>query len=348
VQVFLDALSCLLVFVLARRLFGMRSAVIASVLAVLSLTQIYASGLLLAEALSMFLMLVIALTLHTGLVRPSWLALAAVGVLLGAGVLVKGTFLACLGVTPLLIAWAWWGRWRQAAVAMVLVVGLAAAVLAPWTVRNYRVHGRFVAVSTQVGFNIYCGLNPRNGYIFGWCYGPEISAVKDALPEAEASAEFLRRGVEKVKQNPGMIPGNVGLKILYFFSPVDWEFLPGSEKGGGVLNATYVFMAPFAAWGLIRARRRGWSALMPAAFVLAMLGAVILTESAPRYRFPAEPFIAIYAGVGLTALSELTSVARRVAVAAVAAHATLAVLVFVLGDYLRLLARSVLRVAGLG
>ena len=196
----------------------------------------------------------------------------------------------------------------------VVVVGMAALVLVPWTIRNYAVHGRFVLVSTQVGFLVYCGLHPKDGRIFGQCYGGEVQRIKEELPEAESGAELLRRAVGKVRANPGMLPHNIALKLTYFLSPSDWEILPADQaSGSAVVNATYAFMIPFAVWGFVVARRRGWAAVLPALVVFAVALSVVPTESAPRYRLPLEPLIALDAGLGLSGVWELAAPSRWVA-----------------------------------
>ena len=87
-----------------------------------------------------------------------WYDAAALGLLFGLGALTKTLILLAL---PLL-ALGWWRRigLRDAA-RLAVIAGIAlAAVIAPWTIRNTRVQGHFVLISTNGGSNLHQGNNP--------------------------------------------------------------------------------------------------------------------------------------------------------------------------------------------
>jgi len=212
-QAVLDAATCLIVYVLAHRMFGARTALVAAGLATFSLGQIYTARLILTESLFTFLVVLSVLLLHVGLVRPSWTALGGAGFALGLGALTKGTLL----LAPLLLGWVIWrasqgsarvalGRWTM----VVLCFGLA---LFPWTIRNYRVHHRLVLVSTQVGYLMYCGYHPFQGKIFGICDKDEtFRQIMTTLPEAEANWALVTETFRYVSEHPGVVPSVENVK----------------------------------------------------------------------------------------------------------------------------------------
>lgn len=86
---------------------------------------------------------------------------ALAGVVFAAAAYVKSSLLYLL---PLLVVWRLWrerASWRAAA-KHALVAALAwSACIAPWTVRNYEVHGGFVLMDSSGPFNLWRGNQPN-------------------------------------------------------------------------------------------------------------------------------------------------------------------------------------------
>ena len=284
VQAVLDATTCLLVYLLGRRIFGERVGVAAGGLCALSLGLVAAARMVLAESLLAFLVVVSAWLLHTGLARPSALALAGAGVALGLGTLTKGSVV----LLPVLVGWVVWrssGGARRVAVRnwAIVLVGFGLTLL-PWVVRNYVVHGRFVLVATQMGQVIYSSHNPPQGKIFGVYTRNETSRrIRSTLPEADQSRAFLAETARHLREHPETLPRVMILKVVYFVSPIDWETIPGS----GVVNFSFLFGAPFALAGLWRARGYGWPSDLLITMLAGFLLMALLTYGSPRLRLPA-------------------------------------------------------------
>lgn len=151
-QCALFALTALLLFHMANEAWGRRAAVVvATIYAVYPLPIWYTSRIWL-ETLAAFLLTAaaaLALELKRQARPRATLALLA-GLVLGIGILCKATFLPVAIVLPLILLQ---GRWSdRSAVARVLIVPLAAAVVvAPWTLRNARLTGRFIPVQALMG-----------------------------------------------------------------------------------------------------------------------------------------------------------------------------------------------------
>jgi len=344
VQAVLDAITCLMVYVLARRMFGARVALIATGFSIFSLGQIYASRLILAETLVTFLLVLAVLLLHKGLARPNRFALVGAGVVFGLGTLTKGTVL----LSPFLVGWVIWrasqnnarAALRQWAV-VILCFGLT---LLPWIVRNYFVHNRFVPVTTKVGRNVYCGYHPFQGKIFGVCdKGEPFRRIVTTLPEAEQTRAFLTETFHYVSKHPSVIPKVTLLKFFYFISPIDWELLPGA----GVINFTFVFTAPFAVYGLWLARRGGWQVSLLVTIALGFLLTAILAETGPRYRLPIEPLMSIFSGLGLAEMVHRLDRHRLFVLSGISVYLGLTFAFFVFSDQVRSVARFLLGSIGL-
>lgn len=110
----------------------------------------------------------------------------ACGILLGAATLVQPA----LQLFPAVLAIYWLiatqRLWCSAMRICVVLIGMA-AVIAPWTIRNYQVFGQFVLVSTNGGFGLYGANNPRanGGYYEYWDDEP-VSRLGELQADREA------------------------------------------------------------------------------------------------------------------------------------------------------------------
>ena len=329
-QATLDVGTVALTYLIGRWLFGRGPGLLAALLISVNLGTVAATGRLLSETLFTFLLMAtVAVTvrwlwaMREGRVQTVVALGIGIGVLLGAGTLARGILL--LYTVPFIVM-AIWTRWvgkpasdwvpsapalRKATWGAVLVVPLTfVLVLTPWTFRNYRVHGTFVPVTTQLGLMLYASYNPREG-VFGLNPSDEVTAAAERLSEPEASAALVRATVDLIHASPGKALRLEALKVLYFWAPLDWEILPFY----GAFNPTYAFIA---IWSLVYAALRlpretfapTWPAWLP---ILYFFGTALLFIGSPRYRLPVEPLLALFAAAGLATLDR--RVGRRTSVA---------------------------------
>jgi hypothetical protein len=222
-------------------------------------------------------------------------------------VLVQPSFILLLPVVPLI---GWLARTqapRQVALTWILVMVCAAATIAPWTIRNYRVLGAFVPVATNGGEVLYRANNPlatgeyvKRGEVDLW-----------VLPELDAHREGLRLAKQWIAAHPGEFLA-LAVKKQAFFLEDDaigiYEVFNRGHVGEAVPGAVYFLLKAVcnAWWWLlwlilsaslwIVVRRRPQSILDSLALGLPLLylyGIHSVFESGPRYHQPADPFVAI-------------------------------------------------------
>jgi 4-amino-4-deoxy-L-arabinose transferase-like glycosyltransferase len=298
-------------------LFGRSSGLIAAVLVAVNVGTISATSRLLSESVFTFLLMagvavsVAWLKAIKGTRTQAAIALGAgVGAVLGAAVLTRGVLLLyplCLVVFAGVSA-RWLspvqgslvrGRGRAVVLGCLAVIVSFALTLAPWTLRNYWVHGAFIPVSTQLGRTLYDSYMPLDGWKFGLGAESEITAAAKELPELDASALLTRAAVNAIRGSAVDTLRLEGLKILYFWAPIDWEILPQY----GAFNPTYAFIGLWAfAYVASRSRREPFLATgavwLP---ILYLFGMSLVFFGSPRYRLPAEPLLATLAATGLVA-----------------------------------------------
>lgn len=167
-QAFLSAASIVVWALLAERLWNQRVATIAAVLLATYPNLVLHSGVLLSETLFVLVLGLAMLTLLGSKEwpgRPSSRRLVLHGLLLGLAILIRPQ--SSLYIAPVVLAWAWLLGPKRTIMQTALTLAVALTLVAPWTLRNTRVFGEVVPISTNNGENLCIGYNPDAGGGFG-------------------------------------------------------------------------------------------------------------------------------------------------------------------------------------
>jgi hypothetical protein len=252
--------------------------------------------------------------------RSGWLALVEAGLLLGAATLVKAQTLV---VVPLILGIAvlrapqFWPAVRGAVGKGVLLGLLAALAIAPWTMRNQRVLGEAVMVSTNGGVTLLTGNNAHaNGsYVESDPIYQALFARRLGMSEMAYDAEAKRLGMQWIKANPGQFVMLMPLKFVRLWGPdgeAQWNYEMGVKdypRYAAAFNAVRVFnqLWYFALLGLfvlaavVQVRRRWGSGqlfdwwLLPYGIAAYPSAIAVVFSGQSRFHYPAMPFIAISA-----------------------------------------------------
>ena len=156
-----SALTCIPIFLIARRCFGQTVAVWTAWLwALLPFVMYWCTRWVWETSLAAFLLTLIfwlTLALEDGDNSPLW---AGFGLLWGVAALTNTSLLAFLPVSGM---WAWQRRWKQGkrSLAGVMVASVIfLACIAPWLVRNYQVFGKFIFIRSNFGAELRIGNGP--------------------------------------------------------------------------------------------------------------------------------------------------------------------------------------------
>lgn len=322
-QVALAAITTWLVFRIGVSLFGRSAGVLAS------------SAWALYGAAGMFELKLIETTLATTLTTGTlYLLLPARGPRLvrhaGAGLLLG---LACLArpnallLLPVLAAWeasrGTWTRFRGSAWRRTAAFTLAAgSVLALSGVRNLAVAGEWALVSSQGGVTFYQGNNARADGTYsrpaGFSGDPERQA-EEALALAsrglgrdvssrQADAYWYDRGLEYLASDPANALGLWLRKLAFWFGSdeVSMEYVLSAERElHWALWLAPISFGSLLAAAVLRVDRRWLRGKQGLLFVTlaASLVTTLLFFFASRYRVPAVPALAVFAGGGLARLA---------------------------------------------
>lgn len=312
VQAVLGAGTAVLGAIVARRLAGMRAAIVAAWGLALYPNLIFHTGALLGETLYNALFLgfcVVLLGVRTG-TPVTWHRAAASGLLLGLAVMVRPISLA---VVPVVIAYWWWSthdrrlvlRTSAALLAMVL------ACIVPWTIRNAIRMDAFIPISTNTGDNLCMGHAPGANGSFSareTC-NTDVSLRDGPAGEVAADEEKLDIALRGIRADPGREPwllwrrayftwvrdgDHDGLIAVQSYRRDRWIALPTEARLLRIADLAYWLVAATGLVGMVQLVRRrrpeGWyvagAAVMTALVPLAFFG-----DS--RFKVPVIPLLIV-------------------------------------------------------
>lgn len=320
-QCALGALTVLFVHGIARRVLDTRAARLATLGSALYPIHVYAAGTLFPATLLVALLAGVLWLLLRAVERRSALASGFAGALGGWATLTAASAL------PAMLACAAWLAWQarrapasarpssggglRLAVAFLLPLAL---VVAPWTLRNARIFGTPVLVSTNGGYNFWLGNHPGvdaatgNEFVSG-AMGAEADSVWSTPgTEQTRDAEFWRRGEGYVAADPARFLGLSARKALHFWAVTAEPMTaarPRVPLEALVSWLSYGLLLPFAVGWLLRSLRREPFAVL--ALVLAVVytavHAVVLAKV--RFRLPLDTLVILYGAGGLVACWDL-------------------------------------------
>jgi len=227
---------------------------------------------------------------------PGWQGWALFGALYGIGALANPTMLAFL---PFCGVWIWWRRYRNGlpSLAGVVISSLVFfAAISPWVIRNYEVFGRFVLLRDDFGLQFRLGNSTgADGMLMAYLQ-PNLNKLElekfQSLGEVAYAESCKRKAFEWVRENPGRF-AVISLKRLFYY----WNGVPRETSSTAPFDfRTSGFLATsvLALWGLVRTvRKKIPGAWLFAGLVLTYPAIYYFVYPHARYRHPIEPQLTI-------------------------------------------------------
>lgn len=292
-NVLLGVITVGLVYSFVKSSFGIESARWAAVFVSAYPTLLLYTAQLLSETLViMFLMLAVWSVWFLRDRRAGWFA--PVGVVLGLAVLTRQT------VLPIAVSIALWSlvahsadRGLRRILPSLIIVTFLALTITPWTVRNYRITGRFIPLTSEGGTSLWIANNP----LADGTGEEKVLQVPhiQALPEGERGSAYQKLAVQFIRENPAQFVRLMVRRFFYF-----WHLgYHGEGFGEVVFLMIYLPTLGLAALGTWV----GWCSNRDATLLL-LLVPISLTAvhmvflPVGRYRLPAELTICMLAGIG--------------------------------------------------
>ena len=213
---------------------------------------------------------------------------AAVGT--GAAILIRP---AMLFFVPLAASWLLWQR-RTADAGLFVVI--AVLCVAPWTVRNHRVYGRWIAVASEGGVTFWTGNHPLARGDGDLAANPDIKRAELAFRGAHADLTpeqmeplYYRDAWAWIRSDPAAWLALLARKVFYTVVPLGPSYAVHSARYRVASVASYLLILPAAIWGAWQRRRTGASAPGPVALWLmaaATVAAGLVFFPQERFRIP--------------------------------------------------------------
>ncbi|WP_018132124.1 ArnT family glycosyltransferase [Effusibacillus pohliae] len=313
-------------YLLGSRFFSERIGLWAAFLTAIFPPAISYTSVISTEILSAALLLVI-LCIHFYRIGRPWVRHPVLGCLMGFLSLVKPYFIVLPAIYGLLV---WWQQREQDAAATirrrivriavpVLTVTLTmAAVISPWTIRNYLVFHRFVPISTNGDFVLYINNNDLSQGIY-----MDVMKVPNSIfktdrilneqgeyNEADAMKLARQEAIRWIRLHPDkfVLLGltrlavsylNVGAEIWEWtmsqaqlrFDPVWIQPLIQAERVSGlVVVGGGAFYSLVVLFNLLRRQKMNQLHVINLLFVAFFTMVIFASEGQPRYMFVMFPF----------------------------------------------------------
>lgn len=189
-----------------------------------------------------------------------------------------------------------------------IVILVAAAVILPWTIRNYRVFHRLVIVRTMFGMNLWQGNNPMATGTNTLPDGrPMFDFPKEyynlSITEPERDQILLNQAKQFIFENPGQAFRLFFTKCYYF-----WWFPPNNIVTPAAAKYAHLMRFPFAILLLFVLIGTGVAIKQKKYLVLGVFWLLFFNYMLVygithfghfRYRAPIESFLLILASYGL-------------------------------------------------
>jgi 4-amino-4-deoxy-L-arabinose transferase-like glycosyltransferase len=335
-QVLLGAATAWLVYRLGLAWFGRRAGLVAGWLYALDPTFVAFTHYFFNETLFVFLFTA-GLLLAFGPRRvPSIGSSITIGVLFALAAYVKSSLLFLLPVLALALILFREGERRAALRSVAIAAAAWLACIAPWTARNWEVHGGFVLMDSSGPFNFWRGNQPR-AYVrrrFGSDWNVHFAEPFHAWSQSPVSEvggrEFLDQvrehveqptdlqvmevgtkvAVDYIREQPAWFLERAWYKLVDLWNPTSFVMRHLEKRGYGPISRgtelalswacvlSYLVAAGFGAIGLWKVcnDERGKLVLLLIGYYTAIH---VVTFALTRFRLPILPLLMVLAGFAI-------------------------------------------------
>ena len=292
-----SALTCIPIFLIARRIFSEKVALgSAWAWALLPNVIFWCTRWIWETSLSALILATIfwiALTLED---RDGWLPWIAFGGMWGVAALNSTSLLSFLPAAGL---WAWYRRARdgkRSLAGVILAALVFAACVSPWLIRNYQTFGRLIFIRDNFGAELRLGNGPgADGTWMEYLHPTQdVYAMRQYQSMGELAYIAMRKqqAVDYIKADYGRFATLCVKRFVYYWAgPPKVTQPPWMNE---LKNSLFLASSILTFWGLGRALRlRKVGAWLLFWLILLLPAVYYVVFPAPRYRQPIEPEMTI-------------------------------------------------------
>jgi len=275
-QVFLGAITCILVYFLAKTLFNEKVAMLSGLAVALCPELILWSYMIRPETLYMFLLVLGFLLIIAGNLREKYCFIVGGGIIIGLACLTRITLLPFI---PLLVLWQFWyaqngKKWKLFATLFLLIL----LVLLPWIIRNYVVFNEFTFFTHEVSVLLV------------------DNVALEKFKNTQVSLGYLAQFYTYLLSNPQDYFLNCFHRLVSYLSP----FTEGMDKIAKIYKTIFwllIFPVGFVGMTHLIIKRTWEASSLLMIFIVYYIAvhAASCVDIGLVYRFPIIPFMCIFA-----------------------------------------------------
>lgn len=296
VQAILSALMVIFIYLTGRSVFNETVGKLGAVIAVFYPFFIFYSGMLLSDILFTFTLVLFSLLAFKLIENNSLKSQVGVGLILGVTTLIRPTI--CL-FPIFMFVWLWMIRekkkeaiWNWLLICIIFII-----TLSPWMIRNYLVLNAFVPFTTQGGEHLWVSNHPAAN---GTGVYPEETAQRRIImaripSEVERDRYFRQEAIKFIVNDPGHYFKLIFMKFIRFWNP----FPQTSLRDQVVSFFSYGLLLPVFIIGLILSLKNNRAWFLYLLILYFTMFHTLLSYGSTRFRFPIEPYIILFAAVGI-------------------------------------------------
>jgi len=318
------SLTAVLVYLIAKKYFSNRAAVVFTIL-YFAYLPIYSTILTIWDTSFLILLFSAAAFLYFKFLdSDKILVLIILACVLGLGALLNPVSL--VFIPAIILHYLIYGLSAKKIKTTLFLIAIPLLIIMPWAIRNYLVHKALVPVRTGLGLNLYLGNNPNaTGTAFLKVNGKvpdkfEVGIIHNfwsiviyrwqanKATEIQEDKDLTKEFVRYVQNNPLDFTRLFFKKIFYFWwkNPFQKDPLDSFQPGYAIillLSMSYFFITRF--------KNPQVNFIYIILFFFTLLYALTGPYFNWKYRFPIEPFIIMFAAVGVVSWLDRFSVKNK-------------------------------------
>jgi 4-amino-4-deoxy-L-arabinose transferase-like glycosyltransferase len=306
IQALMGVINCVLIYLLARRIFNQYVGVIAAFISAIYLPFIWYSAHILSEVLfsTLFLTCVLFLLANN---RPYKQQIIA-GIFLGLSVLCRPVGLFFLPVALIWLIFNFRNSYTKMGKALAFFLIGFILIVVPWIIRNYVILGQFVLVHSSGGVTFWLSNHPLSLGDGDLAANPQLKAAykKFLKKHIGYNREELDRMLYKetftyIKENPFKIVILELKKLFYFWIPVGPSMQIFSFKHKLASYVSYFPCLFLAILGIYISRAHWKKNLLIYLTLLCFTASIMIFYPQERFRIPVvDPCLIIFASITLS------------------------------------------------
>lgn len=294
-----------MIYLLARKLFDQKTALIAALIASLYPYLIFYSVTLVTETpfiLGILSVIYLVYKMDENSRLINWLLL---GLALSITVLLR---MAVIFYIPVLLVYLWvhlpGSKRKWILVTLIMMV----LFILPFTYHNYLTWNRFLLLEAQFGHVFWNGNHPDHQGVFSNQVFPIPGEILASNNDVDITNQLLRLGIQNVINDPQNFSLLTISRLKEFF-----KFWPTSDStlGANILRVvSFGFLLPFSVLGLWISRHN-WKKLLPIYFfVIIHTGTYAISWTMIRYRIPLDAFLVPFSAIAVLAIMDKIKLQR--------------------------------------